>query len=147
MIKKLKSHLEFDVNYIGFSISNDGFKFLDVELPDKDLKQIEEKSKIISKILDKIDKSDEMYFLNVYSAGTEKEISISDLENNVEENLLIKTKKAYLDKNSWEGILKDCNEEIITLLVNNKGRFQKLKIEKKEIEYAKLTAKLTKEKK
>ena len=60
--------------------------------------------------------------------------------------ILIKSTKTYLEKNEWEGHLIENNIDNLILKVNNKGRFQKLKILKKDIHFIKTTAKLRKEK-
>lgn len=145
MIQELKKRLDFEVNSIQFVV-RDGIKYLDVELPDADLKSIEIKSKLISLILDEIDKSDEQYYLNVYSSGTEKEINIQNINLFIEQYLSIKLNKPLLDKLIWEGDLVENNLTNIVLKVNNKGRFQKLSIDKTNIAYIKTTAKLRKEK-
>lgn len=146
MINKLKKQLPFNIISISFN-QREGFKFLDIELDEKDLNAIEEKTQIILKALNQIDQSNDEYFLNVYSSGTEKEISKNNLNNHLEEYIHIKTSKQYLDKSEWEGHLKTISQNEIILLVNNKGRFQKLKIDMDDINYIKKTAKLSKERK
>lgn len=146
LIKKIKERINFSVNYIGFA-KRDGLDFLDIELPENDLKVIEEKSRIISNILDEINPYETSYFLNVYSAGTEQMINLNDLDEHLDKNIWIELKKDYLSKNYWEGKLIQNNQFAVTLLVNNKGRFQKLVINKEDITFIKLSAKLKKEKK
>lgn len=145
LIKEIVENLPFDIVYIGFSYLN-GFKYLNVELKDSDLKTIENKSKVISDLLDKIDKNNESYYLNVYSSGSEQEITLDQLKHHLNKNILIETKKTYLKKKSWEGLLIGYDEVTLTLHVNNKGRFQRLVIDKSQCYYIKLTAKLKKEK-
>lgn len=143
MINELKKQLPFNTISIAFN-KRDGFTFLDIELDEKDLKIIENRTKIILKILNEIDKSNEKYFLNVFSCGTEKEILKKNLREHLGEYIYIKTKKTLLKKNEWEGYLKNVVENEIEMLVNNKGRFQKLKVDISDIEYSKKTAKLSK---
>lgn len=145
MIKKLKEKLPFSINNISFA-KRDGFDFLDIELPDHNLKTIEEKSKIISQLLDEISPYESSYYLNVYSAGTEQNLDPNDLDQHLMANVQIETKKAYLEKNKWEGQLVLNTAEQIKLIINNKGRFQKLVVEKSDLELIKLSAKLKKEK-
>ena len=145
MISKLKQKIDFEIKSIQF-VNRDGFKFLDIELPDTDLETIEFKSKIISKIIDEIDDSNEMYYLNVFSSGTEKEIKLDNINFYINEYILIETSKHYLEKQKWEGDLIENNQDHIILKINNKGRFQKLKILKQDIVFIKTTAKLRKEK-
>lgn len=143
MIKEIKKKIPFEVLYVGFS-KLDGFTFLDIELPDNDLKTIESKTLIISKILDELDLKINNYYLNVYSSGTEKEFELDEIDKLINKNILVKTKKHYFDKNLWEGKMIFNDENEIILHVNNKGRFQKLKIQKEQIEKIKTTAKLKK---
>ena len=145
MISKLKQKIDFEIKSIQF-VNRDGFKFLDIELPETDLETIEFKSKIISKIIDEIDDSNEMYYLNVFSSGTEKEIKLENINFYINEYILIETSKHYLEKQKWEGDLIENNQDHIILKINNKGRFQKLKILKQDIVFIKTTAKLRKEK-
>lgn len=144
MIQELKKRLNFEINSVQF-IQRDGFKFLDIELPDSTLESIESKSKIISDLLDEINLIEENYFLNIFSAGTEKEIELKNINLFLEKNLLIKLKKKYLGQNEWEGILVKTKPNEIILKINNKGRIQKLKITKEDITFIKTTAKLRKE--
>ena len=145
MIEKLKEKIPFKINSIQF-VKRDGFRFLEIELPDSDLKTVEEKSKIISQIIDEIDDSSENYYLDIFSSGTEKEIELKNINLFLNQYISVKTSKHYLKKCEWEGDFIENNINNIVLRVNNKGRFQKLKIEKTDISYIKTTAKLRKEK-
>ncbi len=145
MIEKLKEKIPFKINSIQF-VKRDGFKFLEIELPDSDLKTVEEKSKIISQIIDEIDDSSENYYLDIFSSGTEKEIELKNINLFLNQYISVKTSKHYLEKCEWEGDFIENNINNIVLRVNNKGKFQKLKIEKTDISYIKTTAKLRKEK-
>ncbi len=145
MNEKIKELVDFEIISIQF-VERDGLKFLDIELPDKDLKTIEEKSKIISQILDQIEYKESNYYLNVFSSGTEKEIKLENIGLYLTSNIYIELSKHYLNKDKWEGQLIENNNDNIVLIVNNKGKFQKLKIEKPSISFIKTTAKLRKEK-
>lgn len=145
MIQELKKRINFEVNLIEF-VKRDGLNFLDIELPDTNLKSIEEKTKLISNIIDEIDKTNDNYYLNVFSSGTEKEIKLKDINLFIGKYLSIKSSKQYFGKNDWEGDLLENTNEHIILKINNKGRIQKLQIEKKYIVYIKTTAKLRKDK-
>lgn len=144
MFQELKKRLNFEINSIQF-VERDGLRFLDIELPDTKLSEIEYKSKIISNIIDEINPNEENYYLNIYSSGTEKEIELKNINLFLEKNLLIKITKQYLDKTEWEGILIESLPNEIVLKINNKGRIQKLKVKKEDIYYVKTTAKLRKE--
>lgn len=144
MIKKIKELAPFEITSIQF-VKKDGQNFLEIELPNKDLKSIEEKSKIISNIIDEIGIDEENFFLNVFSSGTEKEIKPENINLFLNQYVYIKTNKHYLIQNEWEGDLMENGNGFIVIKVNNKGRFQKLKIQKENILYIKTTAKIRKE--
>lgn len=145
MIKKLKEKIDFKINSIQF-VKREGLTFLDIEIPESSLIQIEEKSKIILNLINEIDDSNINYYLNIYSAGTEKEIELKNINLFIDQYLLVKTHKHYLNKIEWEGYLIENNINDIVIKINNKGREQKLKIDKKDISFIKTTAKLRKEK-
>ncbi len=144
MIKKLKEKINFKINSIQF-VKREGLTFLDIEIPESSLIQIEEKSKIILNLINEIDDSNINYYLNIYSAGTEKEIELKNINLFIDQYLLVKTHKHYLNKIEWEGYLIENNINDIVIKINNKGRKQKLKIDKKDISFIKTTAKLRKE--
>ena len=145
MLKKLRAQLPFATNYIGFA-TRDGCRFLDVELPDRDLKTIEAKSKLISQLLDQMSAPDGSYYLNVYSAGTEQQLTLDEVANHFGANVWVETNNPYWNRSNWEGQLVNATPLTITLLVNNKGRFSKLVIDQADINLIKLSAKVTKEK-
>ena len=145
MIQKLKEKINFKINSIQF-VKREGLTFLDIEIPETSLDQIEEKSKIILNLIHEIDDDNIDYYLNVYSEGTEKEIYLKNINLFIGQYLLVKTNKHYLDKVEWEGPLIENNINDIVIKINNKGRIQKLKINKKDISFIKTTAKLRKEK-
>lgn len=145
MIQKLKEKINFKINSIQF-VKREGLTFLDIEIPETSLNEIEKKSKIILNLINEIDNTNTDYYLNVYSEGTEKEIDIKNINLFINQYILIKTNNHYLDKSEWEGHLIENNINDIVLKINNKGRFQKLKINKKDISFIKTTAKLRKEK-
>ena len=145
MIQKLKEKINFKINSIQF-VKREGLTFLDIEIPETSLDQIEEKSKIILNLIHEIDDDNIDYYLNVYSEGTEKEIDLKNINLFIGQYLLVKTNKHYLHKVEWEWHLIENNINDIVIKINNKGRIQKLKINKKDISFIKTTAKLRKEK-
>ena len=109
------------------------------------MQKIEHKSRIISNILDEIYVTDQNYYLNIYSTGTEKEVKIDNLNLFLNSYLFFELKKQILDKNKWEGTLIENNNDHVVLKVNKKGRFQKITISKDNIVFVKTTARLRKE--
>ena len=144
MIKKLKEKIPFPVNYIGFA-KRDGLHFLDIELPDHDLKTIETKTLTISKIVDELNPYEHSYFLNVYSAGTEQVLALDQLDQHLFAHVALATNKPYVQRQNWEGQLIAHDPQSLILVVNNKGRMQKITFNKSDINFLKLSAKLTKE--
>ncbi len=145
MIQKIKEKINFDINSIQF-VKRDGLVFLDIELPEKSLNEIEKKSKIILDIINEVDNSDSDYYVNIYSSGTEKEINLKNINFYLDQYILIKVNKPYLNKNELEGHLVENNINDLVIKINNKGRIQKLKILKEDIHFIKTTAKIRKEK-
>ena len=58
--------LDFELLNCQFS-KRDNLLFLDIEIDSPTLKEIENKSRIISNALDEIDKTNKEYYLNIYS--------------------------------------------------------------------------------
>ena len=97
MIQKLKEKINFKINSIQF-VKREGLTFLDIEIPETSLDQIEEKSKIILNLIHEIDDDNIDYYLNVYSEGTEKEIDLNNINLFIDQYLLVRTNKHYLHK-------------------------------------------------
>ena len=55
MIQKLKEKINFKINSIQF-VKREGLTFLDIEIPETSLDQIEEKSKIATMVYEKLTK-------------------------------------------------------------------------------------------
>ncbi|MBR4025883.1 MAG: hypothetical protein IKJ03_02900 [Mycoplasmataceae bacterium] len=144
MFQELKKKIDFEISSIQF-VKRDGIKYLDIEIPETDLQKIEHKSRIISNILDEIYLTDQNYYLNIYSTGTEKEIKIDNLNLFLNSYLFFELKKQILDKNKWEGTLIENNNDHVVLKINKKGRFQKITILKENIVFVKTTTRLRKE--
>lgn len=146
MIEKLKEKLEFELIECKF-IERDNLLFLDIEINCPTMKEIEHKSKIISNILDEIDNSEKIYYLNIYSSGVEKEIKLNEIENYVEKNIKISLINQYLNSNYFEGELIEISDESIKMKINIKGCFRKLEFRKDNIKQLNESIKLIKNKK
>lgn len=115
-----------------FSAVNDAFfekeanmNFLRVEVKFKDLNEVVNISKEISDYLDQIDKSDNEYYLDVYSSGTDQEIKVEDLKNNISESVQVELNKAIKTHMEFIGELLEANDEEIIVKWNAKGQFRK----------------------
>lgn len=80
----------------------------------------EKVSNVISEILDEKDPIKEQYFLEVSSAGLERVLrNDKHLKDNIEKEVEIKLFKNYENKKVYEGILKDFNQDSITISCDN----------------------------
>lgn len=146
MIEELKKKINFSLLECKF-VKRNNLTFLDIEVDFKNLNELEEKSKIISNILDEIDISDKQYYLNVYSSGAEKNINWEEIHNFLKKNIQVILMQPYLNRNLFEGELIHIQENSLKLLVNLKGCFRKLQFEKSNIKQIKQSIKLTKKEK
>ena len=94
-----------------------------------DLSDCEKVSNAITEILDKEDYIKEQYFLEVSSPGVERVLrKEKHLKDNIENEVQIKLFKPLDGQKQYKGILKDFNNDYITILNN-----QELKIDRKNI--------------
>ncbi|MGL5205739.1 MAG: hypothetical protein ACRC7B_02380 [Metamycoplasmataceae bacterium] len=146
MLEELRKRLDFKLMDCKFS-RRDNIDFLDIEIDYSTLAEIEEKSKIISKILDEIDKSDKEYYLNIYSPGAEREIDFQHLRNYINDNIKITLINSQLNNTIFEGELLEINEESIKLKVNIKGCIRKIDFQISNIKNINKSVKFSKTKK
>ncbi|MGL5617739.1 MAG: hypothetical protein ACRCWU_01635 [Metamycoplasmataceae bacterium] len=125
MLEELRKKLDFELLDCKFS-RRDNLNFLDIEINYSTLAEIEEKSKIISNILDEIDTSDKEYYLNIYSPGAERVIEFQDLENHINNHIKITLKNHKLNNTIFDGELLKISEESLKLKVNIKGCIKKI---------------------
>ena len=94
-----------------------------------DLEDCEKVSNAITEILDKEDYIKEQYFLEVSSPGVERVLrKEKHLKDNIENEIQIKLFKPLDGQKQYKGILKDFNNDYITILNN-----QEIKIDRKDI--------------
>ncbi|MGL4251988.1 MAG: hypothetical protein ACRDCJ_00540 [Metamycoplasmataceae bacterium] len=146
MLEKLRKRLDFELLDCKFS-RKDNLDFLNIEIDYSTLAEIEEKSKIISKILDEIDKSDKEYYLNIYSPGAEREIKFQNLENYINKNIKITLKNQQLNNTIFDGELLEINEDSLKLKVNMKGCIRKIDFQILNIKKINKSIKVSKTKK
>ncbi|MGL6125174.1 MAG: hypothetical protein ACRC1F_01640 [Metamycoplasmataceae bacterium] len=147
LIEKLRKRLDFELLDCKFS-NRDNLNFLDIEINYSTLSEIEEKSRIISKILDEIDEDyTKEYYLNIYSPGVEKEIKFEDLDNYINEYIKISLIVPHLNSYVFEGELIKIGLESICMRINMKGCFRKIDFKIENIESIKKSVKVTKTKK
>lgn len=90
-------------------------------------------SKIISDELDKFDKSNEQYLLNVQSKGIDDNIYLKDLNNYINENIYLYLNNPINHLNVIKAKLIEINDDNIIVNYFLKGAKKKLKIKLEEI--------------
>jgi len=94
-----------------------------------DLDDCERVSNEITELLDKEDYIKEQYFLEVSSPGVERVLrKEKHLEDNIETEVQIKLFKPQDGQKQYKGILKDFNNDYVTILTN-----EEIKIDRKNI--------------
>lgn len=124
--EKLKE--KFNVINDAFFEKEAGVTFLRVEVALKSLDDVTKVSREISDYLDEIDNTDNEYFLDVYSSGTDKKIEISEIKNFLNQNVFVALKARIKDKKEFEGTLVEIDEENITIKWNAKGQIRKQQV-------------------
>ncbi len=125
----------------------DGATFLRVEVQEPKLSELTILSKDISNYLDDIDQTDKEYYLDIFSEGTDKELSFEVIKKYIEKNILVTLTRPIKNKIQFEGILLEADEEKIIVKWNAKGQFRKQIIVKEDIDKINLSAKVEKESK
>jgi len=99
-----------------------------------DLDDCEKVSNAITEILDEEDYIKEQYFLEVSSPGVERVLrKEKHLKDNLEAEVQIKLFKPLNGQKQYKGILKDFNNDYITILVS-----EEIKIDRKNISQIKI---------
>lgn len=138
---------KFELVNRAFFEKEGNLNFLRIEVNLKDLDEITNYSRKINEYLDENDKSQDQYYLDIYSSGTEIEVDKKDLDKYIGSNIFVKLKENIKDKNSFEGELIEDSKEEILVRWNAKGQFRKQIINKENIERVNLSAKVRKMKK
>lgn len=119
-----------------FNKVNDAFfekegslNFLRVEVNLRTLDEVTEISREISAYIDEIITDDQEFILDIYSAGTDQSIDLSNLGNYIDSNVLVKLKKQIKDKNEFEGKIIEVSDSSFVIRWNAKGQFRKTSIE------------------
>lgn len=106
------------------------------------LDEIVEVSEKISLLLDEKDLiSDDNYMLDVASAGAEHPIKINELTKYIEKYINVHLINALDGENTYEGTLKEVNDDDITIIIRIKTRTKNITINKSNIDRARLAIK------
>ena len=148
--KKLQEIIKQKVNELGYELyelsykKENGDNVLNV-IVDADkaitINDIEVVSNEVSILLDELDPIKDNYFLNVSSLGAEKPIDVSKLDKYLKNYVAIHLTNPYKGENNLEGTLLEVNEDEVTLQIRNKSRYVNAKLNKKEIDRARLAIK------
>ncbi|NQZ29188.1 MAG: hypothetical protein HRT98_02275 [Mycoplasmatales bacterium] len=144
ILESLKTKFGDKITYVKWE-EEFGATFLRVEVQEPKLNELTILSKEISDYLDTIDQTDKEYFLDIFSGGTDKEVSFDELSEMIEENILVTLVRPIKDKIQFEGTLIEVDSEGLTIKWNAKGQFRKQKLAKEDIEKMNLSAKVKKE--
>ncbi|MBX4209789.1 MAG: hypothetical protein K4H23_01100 [Mollicutes bacterium PWAP] len=123
-----------------------GVKVLKIEVNSVEMNIVSEMSKKINEYLDEIVIPQNVYFVDIHSPGTETDLNIYKLEEHINKNIFVETKKTIQQKNKFEGFLLRDQLNFIVLNYNSKGQFRNIEIEKKNIIQIRLSAVVKKEK-
>ena len=127
-----------------FLEKRDGFNFINVELKLSRFDDVITMSKKISEYLDEIDYSEDEYFLDIYSSGTEQDIELKNVTEYLNQSVQIKLKKSIKGNEEFIGDLVEADDLKVKVLWNAKGQFRKQEINLEDIENIKLFTKIGK---
>lgn len=114
-----------------------GIRYLRVEVKHTKMSEIAELSKEINTFLDNNDPSDENYYLDIFSPGTDQTFDPKNSDEYIGENVLISLKKHVKEKNEYIGELLSFDGSEIIVKWNAKGQFRKQAIAIDNIELIK----------
>lgn len=114
-----------------------GIRYLRVEVKHTKMSEIAELSKEINTFLDNNDPSDENYYLDIFSPGTDQTFDPKNSNEYIGENVLISLKKHVKEKNEYIGELLSFDGSEIVVRWNAKGQFRKQEIAIDNIELIK----------
>lgn len=114
-----------------------GIKYLRVEVKFRKINEIAELSREINTFLDNNDPTQENYYLDIFSPGTDQTFDPKDSNDYIGENILVSLKKHVKDKNEFIGELLSFDGTEIIVRWNAKGQFRKQAIAIDNIELIK----------
>ncbi|UFU01063.1 ribosome maturation factor RimP [Radiobacillus kanasensis] len=93
---------------------------------------IEECGQVSERLSEKLDTADPVtvpYFLEVSSPGAERPLkTVEDIKKNLEKNVHVKLYEKMDGEKEFEGILKSCEEDVITLEIRIKSRKKEIQL-------------------
>lgn len=118
-----------------------GALFLRIELSIRDFDEVVKVSEAINAFLDANEPTEKEYFLDIYSAGTETQLEVSELDKHIDAYMEVKLNKNIKDKDCFIGNLISVDENQIIIRWNAKGQFRKQEITKENIKSVNLATK------
>ncbi|WP_406616015.1 ribosome assembly cofactor RimP [Mycoplasmopsis hyopharyngis] len=116
-----------------FLQKEDGMKKLVVIVEKHDFDEISKISYEINDFIDKSIPNTEFDFVAVESKGIQNELKYEDLSSNLEKEFELSLFKNENKKDFYIGKIIEINDDFLIIKWNNRGRFQKQKIEKTNI--------------
>ncbi|MCK5866854.1 MAG: hypothetical protein KAG14_00500 [Mycoplasmataceae bacterium] len=111
-----------------------GNKFLRVCIDETDLGKLAKISSEINKYVDEVDKTDDAYFLDIFSPGTDKTFDVDKSQDYINKNVRVFLKSRVKTFLTFEGELITVEDETLTIRWNDKGQFRKQQLEFNNIE-------------
>ena len=128
LLKSKLSSLGFDLinatlnrkeEVLAIVIDKDGFISLD---------ELSKVSELISNLLEGGEYSTDYFGLDVTTLGVEKEIALDKLSKYINQYVSIRLSKAIQKHDALKGEIKKVESKIVTLEVNEKGKFKKIEV-------------------
>ncbi|MGX9340588.1 hypothetical protein [Mycoplasma sp. 4044] len=130
MIEKLKQEFVNVISKVYWE-NREGQKVLNIELNVSDFEQVQEISAQINTFVDAFDS--ESFVLDIFSSGNNLTITKDDLEKYIDQKIVLSLSKPYLNEYKIVVKLVEIKEMQLLAIKNNKGRMQKILIDKTNI--------------
>ncbi|MCE6056716.1 ribosome assembly cofactor RimP [Mycoplasmopsis agalactiae] len=114
-------------------VNEDGLLILEVIASSRDLKDIEELTKIVNDYIDSLNVEFDFDSLSISSPGFKMDYETDELGNHIGEIVDVKLNKNVNKLDFYTGEILENNPESILLKWNCKGQFRKVEIEKANI--------------
>ena len=135
---------EFELVNKAYFEKESGVNFLRIEVNLRNLEEIAKLSSKISEFLDENDPSEEVYYLDIFSPGTDEEFDPKEANLYIGKNILVNLKNSIKGMNEFIGEILSFENNEITIRWNAKGQFRKQIIAIDNIETIKTFTKVKK---
>ena len=111
-----------------------GSKFIRVCVNETELSKLAKISSEINKFVDEVDLSDDAYFLDIFSPGTDQTFEVNKSIDYIGQNIRVILKTHLKSMSTYEGELLSVEKDSLIIKWNNKGQFRKQQIKFDNIE-------------